>query len=187
MGSWPLDELPARALSIPGEDADVLYPEMVADELEMLWRHYTRKKKGTWLVAAIETAAIMRVPLPQWCFCALEEAMEKWQSGECREFGEAIGMMRPGHWRQHDHRRRHGSVDGLPRYLRLYKAVKAAHDAGYPLNPPDSPRGSAFDVAAQEFAISPKTVETWYYETKRALERQARARRLIAKQRRNKK
>lgn len=148
---------PDRPLNIAESNPNQLYPERIAPRLEALYEAYAQGD-GSALLLSVVLASSAGCPAPQWCLPRLTVAANKWQSGELRNVGEVIRMVRPPGWRPVDQEK-------ASEKCRVWLAVTEARLAGAKLN--QASENSAFLIAAERFGISEKTAEKHYYEVER--------------------
>ncbi|WP_017940547.1 MULTISPECIES: hypothetical protein [unclassified Thioalkalivibrio] len=155
---------PAELLEVVGDDLEALcwlrslIPQNKADAADFYRKYWPDVLRGfeemrqrfeggesAALLEAIETAASVRVPLPEWIADGFKQAWGRYTEAEARTLGESFGVERPKGWNQTKNRQ----LGYMPLIQRRFEALtKAGLKTG--LNA--GPRRTVYEQIAAELA-----------------------------------
>lgn len=132
-------------------------------DVDAFFARYTETGDGLHLLWAIRACAQYKIPMPDCIRRALEDALNRYASGDAWTLDDAFAVSRPKGQHQSTEQFKKRRVNGVSRAFGIYRRVMELHAQGRPIDE------ELFTLIALEFSISWSTARKYYQEVKREM------------------
>lgn len=137
-----------------------------AEEVAALMHAYlegAESGSGLLLLEVFLAAARFGVPAPYDAFMELNDALERYRTGECRSLDEALAVHRPSNWKQPAQQAKARKINGMSQISWLWHRGQSLKRQGMGVGQ------ELWQVLGEEFNLSPSRAKDWFYEVERLM------------------